>query len=210
MKYVIAIILTALIVGLGVTAYFKGWFPTISFNKPQAVSTEATVVPTPEATILTTVPTSSPSADFTRVQSGGILVFNKYTIDVPNDWTYTKEPVPTGGIEIDKLVLAKGLYKITIYEAATGGASCLYPGDPDSQGPSSRFTSFAELTTASNDILRRGSVEGSASGFTVCEKQVGGFGEPTAFGHISIATPANPSSSMLGEVDSILSSLRKI
>lgn len=210
MKYAIVIILTALIVGLGITAYFKGWLPNVSFNKPQAVSTEATVIPTPGALVPTSGPSASPSADFTKVQSGGILVFNKYTLDVPNDWTYTKEAAPTGDVEIDKLILSKGAYKITIYQAATGGAPCLYPGDADSQGPSSRFTSFVELTTATNDILRRGVAEGSASGFTVCEKQVGGFGQPTAFGHISITTPANPSSSMLGEIDSILSSLRKI
>jgi hypothetical protein len=38
MKYVIIVILTALVVGLGVTAYFKGWLPSVTFNKPQAVS----------------------------------------------------------------------------------------------------------------------------------------------------------------------------
>lgn len=210
MKYAVVIILTAVIVGLGVTAYFKGWFPSISFNKPQAVSTEATVIPSPATVVPIATPLASPSADFTRVQSGGILVFNKYSVDIPNDWTYTKEEAPAGDINIDRLIITKGVYKITIYQAATGGAPCLYPGDPDSQGPSSRFTSFVELSTATNDVLRRGTAEGSSSGFTVCEKQVGGFGQPTAFGHISITSPTNSTSLMLKEIDSILSSLRKI
>lgn len=209
MKYLIAVIVTAFIVGLGVTAYFKGWLPSVSFNKPQAVSTQATSEATTEV-MTSAAPSASPSGSFTRVQSGGVLVFNKYTIDVPEGWTYTKEAAPTGDIELDKLVITKGTYKISIYQAATGGAPCLYPGDPDSQGPSSRFTTFVELSTATNDVLRRGSTEGSTSGFTVCEKQVGGFGQPTAFGHISVASPTNPVSTTLTEIDSILSSLRKI
>jgi len=51
MKYTITVVLTALIVGLGVTAYFKGWLPTVTFNKPQAVSTQNTEPsPTPSTT----------------------------------------------------------------------------------------------------------------------------------------------------------------
>lgn len=40
MKYFITILLTALIVGFSVVAYFKGWFPSLKFDKPQAVSTQ--------------------------------------------------------------------------------------------------------------------------------------------------------------------------
>lgn len=210
MKYTVVVIITALVVGFGVTAYFKGWLPTLSFNKPQAVSTEATLIPTPSATTEVVMPSASPSADFTRVQSGGVLVFNTYTLDVPNDWKYTKEAAPSGDVASDKLVLTKGAYTISIYQAATGGAPCLYPGDADVEGPSSRFTSFTELTTQTGDILRRSVAQGSSSGFTVCEKQVGGYGQPTAFGHIAISSPTNPSSTMLAEIDSILSTLRKI
>ncbi len=38
MKYFLIIFFTAIVVGLGVSAYFKGWFPTVTFDKPQAVS----------------------------------------------------------------------------------------------------------------------------------------------------------------------------
>lgn len=209
MKYFITILVTAVVVGLGVFAYFKGYLPTFSFNKPQAVSTVSTAVPTPEGTTPVT-PSASPSAGFTRVKAGGILVFNAYTIDVPTDWTYSKEGAPTGDIVSDKLIIKNGVYQISIYQAATGGAPCLYPGDSDVEGPSSRFTSFVEITTATGDKLRRGVAEGSTSGFTVCELQSGGYGQPTAFGHIAIASPVSPTSAMLNEIDSILASLRKI
>lgn len=54
MKYIITIILTALVVGLGVTAYFKGWLPSITFKKPEAASVKNTEV-------LDNIATPSPS-----------------------------------------------------------------------------------------------------------------------------------------------------
>jgi hypothetical protein len=59
MKYVITIVLTALVVGFGITAYFKGWFPSITFNKPQAVSVQNTEV---ADTIIETTPSPVPPA----------------------------------------------------------------------------------------------------------------------------------------------------
>ena len=62
MKYVITIVLTALIVGVGVTAYFKGWFPSVTFNKPQAVSVQNTEVTTKDVVVATPSPVPSASA----------------------------------------------------------------------------------------------------------------------------------------------------
>lgn len=198
MKYFLAIFVTAAVVFLGATVYFKG-FPKFPAYNRAPVATESGAVsesPTP--------------VGVTTVKSGGILVFTAYTIDVPNDWQYKKEGAPSGDIEIDKLILTKGAYKITLYQAATGGAPCLYPGDADVEGPSSRFTSYTEITTATGNKLRRGTAEGSTN-FTVCEKQTGGYGEPTSFGHISIGVPAGGATpAMISEIDSILSSLKKI
>ena len=61
MKYVITVILTALVVGFAVVAYFKGWLPSVTFNKPQAVSVQNIEVSsvTPEAS---PVPSASTSA----------------------------------------------------------------------------------------------------------------------------------------------------
>ena len=52
--------LTALVVGLGVTAYFKGWLPSITFNKPQAASVQNIEV---SNVVATPVATPTPSAD---------------------------------------------------------------------------------------------------------------------------------------------------
>lgn len=210
MKYLIVCVLTALIVGIGVTAYFKGWLPTVSFNKPQAVSVENSEILNTPSLAPVVSPSASPSAGFTVVKAGGILGFKAYSIDVPTDWTYLKEAAPTGDISVDKLILTKDGYRITIFEAATGGAACLYQGDPDQEGPSSRFSTFVNITTATGDKLRRGKVDGGASGFAVCELQSGGYGQPTSFGHISVSTPPVPTQAVLDQIDTILSSLKKI
>lgn len=62
MKYVITIVLTALIVGFAVTAYFKGWFPSIAFNTPQAVSVQNSEVTTKDVDVATPSPVPSASA----------------------------------------------------------------------------------------------------------------------------------------------------
>lgn len=66
MKYVITVILTAVVVGLGVTAYFKGWLPTVAFNKPQAASVQ-------NLEVLNTVVVASPSPVPSASDSAGIL-----------------------------------------------------------------------------------------------------------------------------------------
>lgn len=60
MKYFITILLTALVVGLGVVAYFKGWLPSLNFAKPQAVSVQNTEVA--NEPVVTPEPTATQSA----------------------------------------------------------------------------------------------------------------------------------------------------
>lgn len=199
MKYFFAIVATALIVGIGVTAYFKGWLPTVSFERPQAVSTQ--VVQTP-------LPTPTPEGK-TIINAGGVLVFKAYSLEIPKGWESLKEGGPSGEIEMDKLSLTKDGYKLSFYQAATGGAQCLYTGDAEVEGPSSKFTKFVEFTTQTGELLRKSSTD--LKGFTICEKQgVSGFGAPTSFGHISIALPAVTTPAMIAEIDEILSSLKNI
>lgn len=57
-------ILTAVVVGFGVAAYFKGWLPSITFNKPQAVSVQNTEVANPTVVITPSpIPSASSSAE---------------------------------------------------------------------------------------------------------------------------------------------------
>lgn len=211
MKYVITIILTALVVGFCVTAYFKGWLPSVTFNKPQAVSVQNTEVSDiPKATDVP-VSSASPSASFALIKAGGVLSFNAYSINVPAGWIYSKEDAPSGDIEFDKLILTKDGYKITVWQAATGGALCLYPGDVDVEGSSSKYTMFKDILTQTSNKLRRSWTEGGI-GYTVCEKTgTNPYGAPTTFGHMTIQAPVGGATpTMITEIDSILTSLKKI
>ena len=75
MKYVITVVLTALIVGFGVTAYFKGWYPNVTFNTPQAVSVQNTEVSTKEIVVATPspIPSASVSAEIKQDDNQTIL-----------------------------------------------------------------------------------------------------------------------------------------
>lgn len=207
MKYFVTVFVTAIIVFLSATIYYKG-FPVFPDYNKSGIATQSGI-PVSSTEVASPISTST-SIQTTTVKAGGVLVFKAYSINVPTTWQYAKEGTPSGDIPIDRLTLTKDGYKITLYQAATGGAPCLYPGDADVEGPSSRFVSFVAITTQTGDLLRRGVPEGGG-GFTVCEKQgSNSYGQPTSFGHISITTPANPSASIIVEIDSMLASLKKI
>lgn len=164
----------------------------------------------PSVTSEPTLPSPSPKALKTII--AGLskdkgLSFDEYSIMVPEDWTYKKES--QSNLD-EKLIITKGGNSVTIFQAATGGALCLYPGDDDFEGPSSKFSNFVNLTTKDNRQLRR-SGDNNGSAFTVCQKSPdGSFQQPTNYGHISIKVSDNTDKEILNEVDLILSSLKKI
>lgn len=217
MKYISTIILTALVVGFGVTAYFKGWLPTVTFYKPQAVSVQNTeisdvVKPTNiPAPFASSSAVASPSASPATIKAGGVLAFKAYSIEVPSGWVYSREANPTGEVASDKLTLTKDGYKILISQAAAGGAQCLFTGDAEMEGPSSKYSDYKEIITKSSEKLRR-SWTTDAKAFSVCEKiGTNPYGIPTTFGYIAITVPAGGSTTlMITEIDSILASLKKI
>lgn len=204
--------ITLVILVLGSLTYAGYYFgkQTKSISKPEAVKIEN------EEPIISPSPISSSTPLITIV--GGVLKsaglsFDQYSVMTPNDWTFKKESQTAMD---EKLILEKDLpeqaggYSISIFQAATGGALCLYPGDAEFEGPSSKFQEFVALTTKDNRNLRRSSNKGDLS-FTVCQKSPdGSYQQPTNYGHISIKLPANYPPEILKEIDSIISSLKKI
>lgn len=135
------------------------------------------------------------------------LSFDGYSIVTPNDWVSKKESQTAMD---EKLILTKDGYTITIFQAATGGALCLYPGDTDFEGPSSKFEVFTTLTTKDGRILRR-SGDKNGTAFTICQKAPdNSYQQPTNYGHISVKLPADFTPENLAEIDLIISSLKKI
>ncbi len=182
-------------------------------SKPESVMTENTTIP---EIVVTSEPIALPAQAGNDQKlltvSGGVartagLSFDLYSVTTPDTWVSAKSNQTAMD---EKLTLTKDGYEITIFQAATGGALCLYPGDPDFEGPSSKYTVFTNLTTKDGRTLRR-SGEQNGLAFTVCQKSPdGSYQQPTNYGHISIKIPANYTPEVITEVDSIISSLKKI
>lgn len=179
-------------------------------EKPEALSTEDQESIVDTSYIPTTAPVSSPLPQTTVVagvsKSAG-LSFDAYSVMYPNNWTSKKE---SQSALDEKLIITNGDYSITIFQAATGGALCLYPGDAEFEGPSSKFEVFTTLTTKDNRTLRR-SGDKNGTTFTICQKSVdNSYQQPTNYGHISVKLAADFTPEILTEVDLIISSLKKI
>lgn len=162
----------------------------------------------------TLAPLASPKA--TKTVEGGVpksagLSFDLYTIKVPVEWVVTKD---TSAPAYEKLTISKGAYQLTIMQGATGGAMCLYPGDADFEGPSSRYTKFVELKTQDLRVMRRSGTDEAPFqgkiGFTLCQTNVEGvFGQPTQYGHVSYSVPPTVDNEILLEMDAMVASLKK-
>lgn len=200
MKNLVMTLIVAIIFLVALLAFFIGR----SFNTDKSSQTSTTAVVNETEALIT--PTPAPTiAQTKKVTGGGILSFPKYELTTPADWEVTKE---IQGEDSEKVILKKDAYELSILEGGFGGAVCLYPGDPDSEGPSGRYEEFVEITTKSGDLLRRSWT--GTGGFAICHKTQYGWNAPTLFGHISIKTPTSYTTQMIEEIDQILASFTRI
>lgn len=213
-----AVLVFLLVGGLAGGGYYLGKSGKLSFgNATPAPEAVTTTDPSQEAITNTLAPTTTATPKSTKTVSAGLgaesgLSFTKYQMTVPEDWVVS-HTTTNEGTWVDTLTLTKGATQLKIFQAATGGAICLYPGDADFEGPSSRYDTFVDLTTKDGIGLRRGgttAASGTKRGFTVCQKGTENYGQPTGFGHTSYTTPAAPDEATLKEMDAMISSLKKI
>lgn len=208
------ILIVILLGGVAYGAYSLGKTTTPQSEKGAASTTAA---PTPTEEIMLQPEKKPEGAKTANTVTAGLdassgLSFTKYQITVPEGWT-PNHVTTNEGTWVDTLTLTKGTTQIKIFQAATGGALCLYPADADFEGPSSRYDSFVEITTADNIVLRRSSTTattGATKGYTMCQKGTENYGQPTGFGHMSLTTALNPGAALLAEVDGMIASLKKL
>lgn len=207
------VLVMALLGGIAYGAYSLG--RTTAPTAPGAASTAIT--PTIEPTMdpgLT--PEKLPAELKSTVITAGVgaesgLSFAKYQITVPSGWT-PNHVTTNEGTWVDTLTLTKGTSTLKIFQAATGGAMCLYTGDTDFEGPSSRYDSYVDIKTADGITLRRGTTNtnnGVTKGYAMCQKGTESFGQPTGYGHMSLITSLTPDPALLAEVDAMIASLKK-
>ncbi len=202
-KIVLILAGTAVLVGGG---FFLAKNSGLSLNKTSPansqISTEATAQPSPVKTVKTIT---------AGVPKSAKLSFSEYSISFPEDWVVNDQK--DASLPSDKLILTKGNYSISIYQAATGGGQCIYPGDPAPEGPASTFGAFTEFSGTAGISFRRASVDSgniTTQNFGVCVKtpQNSLFGQPTQFGHVLYTAPKTYDQAMLSEMDSIVTTLK--
>ncbi|MFZ5845327.1 MAG: hypothetical protein ACOY0S_02555 [Patescibacteria group bacterium] len=173
-------------------------------KQPPTPSPQLSITPTPLPKKLVTAGLGNPPG----------INFPRYTIEVPTSWTVTQEHSEEAS-PMDQLTVSRDGYRLKIFQAATGGSICLYPGDAAVEGPSVAFANFVEITTSEGLRLRRSgttalSPEGNR-GFTICHfSRFGSWEQPTPFGHISLQAPADFSSEIIREMDTMVTSLKKL
>lgn len=207
------VLVVALLGGIAYGAYSLG--RTTAPNAPGAASTAITptIEPTTDPGLM---PEKAPTGPKSTTVSAGVgpesgLSFSKYLLIVPAGWT-PNHVTTNEGTWVDTLTLTKGTTTLKIFQAATGGAMCLYTGDADFEGPSSRYDSYVDITTADGITLRRGTTNsnnGVTKGYTMCQKGTESFGQPTGYGHMSLTTSLTPDPAILAEVDAMIASLKK-
>lgn len=198
MKYLVGILITIVILLTGTVSYLAGRQNIVPIPSP--TPTASAIAPAKADPTL--LPSPQP---LQTIKGGGILSFPKYSLQASSDWV----PVREQGQDNEKITLTNGVYSLSITQGGFGGSICLYPGDPDQEGPSGRYISFIELTTKSGDKLRRSTPQ-TGSGFGICQLTQYGWGAPTLYGAIGLKVPALPTPEMLQEIDNILLSLTKL
>ena len=212
------VLIAVLLGGIAYGAYTYGKM-TSPDAKPSAASTTAAPTNAPAATDSRLLPETKPEptkgsvAQITAglgAESG--LSFTKYQIVPFPGWT-PNHVTTNEGTWTDTLTLTKGSNTLKIFQGATGGAMCLYPGDAAFEGPSSSYDSFVAITTADNITLRRGTTmggNGATKSYTMCQKGTDAYGQPTVFGHMSLTTALNADAAVISEADAMISSLKKV
>lgn len=200
MKYLVVVLIVIIIVLVAVLSFTLG-------KRGSVINTEPKVSPTMGVSASPT-PSVAPK-NTKKVTGGGIYSLHKWELTVPSDWQEERE---TQGTDAEKVILTKDGYEISITQGGFGGAACLYPGDPDIEGPSARYKAYKEITTQSADSFRRSWTgdELTSKGYGICQNTQYGWGAPTLYGHIAFITPAAKTKVMLDEMDAILSSLTKL
>ncbi len=203
---------------LSVIGYLGYTYSAKYLSPPAATSF---VFPTRNPTTMPTgPPKSTPTTGPPKTVTAGLnhasgSAFPKYTIQVPTSWTVDHKSTPSP--PTDTLTITQTDYQVKIFQGALGkGLPCLYPGDPDVSGLSSRFTSYFQLSGQAGITYRGGIAVGTTGTvatqklYSVCMKDAKSklYGQPTMFGQISLSTPIAIDTNMQNQMGAMISSLK--
>ncbi len=203
------VMLVILILGLiGGGAYYFG---TKNNQKSQLVTTPMpTAQPTevisntPTTALLLSPPGTTSSTGRTSL-SAGVPQFGLYVLSYPAGWSTNEQRDDKAGTDI--VTLTKNGYTLKIVEAGSGGGTCVF-GNETPQPFSQHFNTYVDIAGTNGVQYRRGQTDDT--NYTICEKTSdGSYKFPTSWGPITYVTQVPTVSSILAEMDSIVSSILK-
>lgn len=160
----------------------------------------------------TTAPTSSTKLESFTSAKLTDLSFKGYTLMYPSDWSLSEKKDES--LSLSTVTLTKNGYTLKIYQAATGGAGCVYEGDMP-EGPASdyRNNKYKDLKTGFATLRQTESLNNGKISYNYCQKSETGdsYGQPTSVGHMSISTQvANPDTVIVDEFEKIIESIKTL
>jgi len=177
--------------------------------------TEEKTAPTTNNTVKELTPKSSLMPALISTDSAGLqtytfkkinsLSFPGFTIQYPKDWTVNENRIEN---TLSELTLMKNEMEIKIYQAAMGGAGCIYKGEVP-EGPYSDLRNKPYVDVISKAGIFRRTQYNDKNGYSFCQSLNNGktFGGPTTIGGITYITPSNADESILEEMDNIIKSI---
>lgn len=158
-----------------------------------------------------TSPASAKLESFTSAKFPD-LSFKEYTLMYPSDWTLSEKRDES--TSISTVTLTKDGYSLKIFQAATGGAGCIYEGQMP-EGPASdyRNNEYKDLETSFATLRQTESPSGGKMSYVYCQESSSdnSFGQPTSVGHMSATTQAaSPDSEIIGELEEIVKSIKTL
>ncbi|MBI4098060.1 MAG: hypothetical protein HY426_03395 [Candidatus Levybacteria bacterium] len=204
------IIVTILLVLVGV---FGGYFLLSQTQKNQTPSpTTAPTSPTSQ-TSPTPEPTEAKETKTFSSEKFKDLSFSGYSLQYPQDWTLS-ENRDEAVSPVSTVILTKDTYALKIYQAATGGAGCIYEGDlPESPASDYRNNEYKDLITGFATLRQTETPSGGKMSYNYCQKSKteDSYGQPTNVGHMSVTTQvANPDTAIISEIEEIVKSIKTL
>ncbi len=212
-KLPILLIVTLLLIILAAVGIFF-WKNMMTKNEPAPAQEEAQEDVEETPTIEPTAATSSSKLDQTFTSEKlPQLSFMGYSLMYPADWTLSEQRSETTTPN-STVTLTKNGYVLKIYQAATGGAGCIYEGDVPI-GPFSdyRINEYTDIVTSFATLRQTETPSNGKMSYSYCQKSSteDSYGAPTSIGHVSLTTGvANSDPEIMSEIEEIVKSIKTL
>lgn len=190
------------------------WKNMMGANEPAPVTEETQEVIEETITPEPTSASSSSKLDQTFTSEKlSQLSFMGYSLMHPADWTLSEQR-DEAVTPISTVTLTKNGYVLKIYQAATGGAMCIYEGDlPEGPASDYRNNEYTDIVTSFATLRQTETPSGGKMSYSYCQKSSteDSYGAPTSIGHMSVTTGvANSDPEIISEIEEIVKSIKTL